>query len=68
MKRSSKHSTNISKAETPALVFPDIDEAIIKTVPASLEEIIHMSEEMLPFENRRRKPSEAADYTPFVLR
>lgn len=54
--------------DAPALVFPDIGKADIKTVPVSLEDIIQMSEEMLPFENKRRKPSEAANYLPFVLR
>lgn len=68
MKKSPIHSANTSKAEVPVLVFPDIDEAVIKTVCVSLEEIIQMSEEMLPYENRRRKPSEAAYYTPFFLR
>jgi hypothetical protein len=68
MKKSSIHSADTSKADLPALVFPEIDGADIKTVPASLEEIIQMSEEMLPFENKRRKPSEAGGYLPFVLR
>lgn len=69
MTRAPKKPEDTSKTEaSPKLVFPDIDEAGITTVPVSLEEIIGMSEEMLPFENRRRKPSEAAFYTPFILR
>ena len=67
MKISSIHSADTSKADLPALVFPEIDGADIKTVPVNLAEIIQMSEEMLPFENKRRKPSEAAFYTKFVL-
>ena len=68
MKRSSKYSETTAKITISNLVFPIINEAEVKTVPVSLEQIIQMSEEMLPFENKRRKPSEAATYTPFVLR
>ena len=69
MTRSPKKPEDTSKiGASPKLVFPDIDETAIKTVSVSLEEIIRISEEMLPFENKRRKPSKVAFYTQFVLR
>ncbi len=67
MKKSSRRLVIKNKTELPVLVFPAINNADIRTVSVTLEEVIQMSEEMLPFENKRRKPSEAAFYTQFVL-
>jgi hypothetical protein len=68
MKKSPRRLARKNKADESALVFPAINDAEIRTVSATLAEVIQMSEEMLPFENKRRKPSGAAYYPPFVLR
>jgi len=51
----------------PNLTFPEKNGIREKPLPVSLEEIIRLSEQMLPFENKRRQRSPAASYTPFVL-
>jgi hypothetical protein len=71
LKKIMKRSLNSSEGKISfpgKLVFPDNIESIAKTWPVTLEEIIRSSEEMLPFENLRRKRSEAASYTPFTLK
>jgi len=69
MKRSSKYLALDKDTElSSGFVFPDSATFTIKTLPVSLEEIIYLSEQMLPFENRRRQKSGASFYTPFTLR
>ena len=68
MKRSSTYTEADKSIEAlPNLVFPDKSGIREKPLPVSLEKIISLSEQMLPFENKRRQRSPAASYTPFVL-
>lgn len=66
MQRSSKRSRK--KGPSPELVFPDGAGFAAKTLPLSLAEITRLSEQRLPFENRKRRFSEAVFFEPFVLR
>jgi len=68
MKRSST-CTGVDKGvdALPNLTFPEKNGIREKPLPVSLEEIIRLSEQRLPFENKRRQRSPAASYTPFVL-
>lgn len=66
MRRSSKPSRK--KDPPPELVFPDGAGFASKTLPLSLAEITRLSEQRLPFENRKRRFSEAVSFEPFVLR
>ena len=65
MQRSSKRSR---KKAPPDLVFPDGAGFAAKTLPLSLAEITRLSEQRLPYENRKRRFSEAVFFEPFVLR
>ena len=49
------------------LVFPEPEAVKIETPTVSLKEIISLSEKMLPFENKRRKKSDASSYSAFKL-
>lgn len=66
MQRSSKRSRK--KGPAPELVFPDGAGFAAKTLPLSLAEITKLSEQRLPFENRKRRFSDAVSFEPFVLR
>ena len=66
MQRSLKRSRK--KDPPPELVFPDGTGFAAKTLPLSLAEITRLSEQSLPFENRKRRFSEAVFFEPFVLR
>ena len=66
MQRSSKRS---GKKDPPSeLVFPDGAGFVARTLPLSLAEITRLSEQRLPFENRKRRYSEAVSFEPFALR
>lgn len=66
MQRSSKRSRK--KGRPPELVFPDGAGFASRALPLSLAEITKLSEQRLPFENRKRRYSEAVSFEPFVLR
>lgn len=66
MQRSSKRSRK--KGPAPELVFPDGSGFAAKTSPLSLAEITKLSEQRLPYENRKHRFSDAVSFEPFVLR
>lgn len=66
MQRSSKRSRK--KAPAPELVFPEGAGFAAKTLPLSLAEVTKLSEQRLPYENRKRRFSDAVSFEPFVLR
>ncbi len=56
------------KENQDKFTFPEPETFKIETPPISLKEIIALSENILPFENKKRKNSNASSFTPFVLR
>ncbi len=56
------------KKNKTKLTLPDVDRFKIEWPPISFEEITALAEKMLPFENKKRKKSSAASFTPLILR